>query len=331
MTRKKVGCPLVRIRNYMKRLPYLFLIIAILAAACSKETKKTEVKKAKADDSASLKVALVPISATIPFYVAQQLGIYDSLKADIKLIRYGAAIDADTAFANATVDGMSTDVVRAILLNNKRGLYFVMALENKYTLITPHDLRLKNVKDIKERLIAMTRYSAVDYIVDKSLATAKYGPEDANKVQINNLVIRLQMLQNTQVDAALLPDPYAQLPLIAGDRAIVSSSDLSVCTDGMIFSKESISKKEEQIRNLIKGYNIAVEYMNSHPYKEWSKYAAKHLGMEQNVVDTLSIKGHVAVKMQQKDIDAPLEWMKGKKLIDKKASAPQLTNDKFVE
>ena len=294
MTRKKAGCPLVRIRNYMKRLPYLFLIIAILAAACSKETKKTEVKKAKADDSASLKVALVPISATVPFYVAQQLGIYDSLKADIKLIRYGAAIDADTAFANATVDGMSTDVVRAILLNNKRGLYFVMALENKYTLITPHDLRLKNVKDIKERLIAMTRYSAVDYIVDKSLATAKYGPEDANKVQINNLVIRLQMLQNTQVDAAILPEPYAQLPLIAGDRAIVSSSDLSVCTDGI-------------------------------------DCLLHHLGLEQNVVDTLSIKGHVAVKMQQKDIDAPLEWMKGKKLIDKKASAPQLTNDKFVE
>ena len=315
----------------MKRLPYLFLIIAFWAAACSKETKKTEVKAAKAEDSASLKVALVPISATLPFYVAQQLGIYDSLKADIKLIRYGAAIDADTAFANATVDGMSTDVVRAILLNNKRELYFVMALENKYTLITPHDLRLKNVKDIKERLIAMTRHSAVDYIVDKSLATAKYGPEDANKVQINNLVIRLQMLQNTQVDAALLPEPYAQLPLVVGDRAIISSSDLSICTDGMIFSKESINKKEDQIRILIKGYNLAVKYMNSHPYNEWSKYAAKHFGLEQNVVDTLSIKGHEAVKMQQKDIDAPLEWMKGKKLIDKTASAPQLTNDKFVE
>ena len=312
----------------MKRLPYLFLIIAFWAAACSKETKKTEVKAAKAEDSASLKVALVPISATLPFYVAQQLGIYDSLKADIKLIRYGAAIDADTAFANATVDGMSTDVVRAILLNNKRELYFVMALENKYTLITPHDLRLKNVK---ERLIAMTRHSAVDYIVDKSLATAKYGPEDANKVQINNLVIRLQMLQNTQVDAALLPEPYAQLPLVVGDRAIISSSDLSICTDGMIFSKESINKKEDQIRILIKGYNLAVKYMNSHPYNEWSKYAAKHFGLEQNVVDTLSIKGHEAVKMQQKDIDAPLEWMKGKKLIDKTASAPQLTNDKFVE
>ena len=64
---------------------------------------------------------------------------------------------------------------------------------------------------MKERTIAISRHDTSDFLLDEIAEITKIKPFDLLRPQINNIEIRKSMLENNQVDAAVLPADYVRI------------------------------------------------------------------------------------------------------------------------
>lgn len=225
--------------------------------------KKTDV--AEEIDSTALTIAVLPTYDCIPFYYADEEGLFDSLGVKVRLLTYNSAMDADTAFVNGVVHGAVSDIVKASLWRSKGdSIRIVMAIDPEISLVTAKSARLFNTASIKEKIIAITRHSLLDFTADKILESVKIKSEDLNKPQINNIKLRTKMTDQNQYDGALLPEPYTfEATKIWGGKLLTSSSKLGLRYMGaLVFNDSIISQRGDEIRDVIKAYNLAVKELN---------------------------------------------------------------------
>lgn len=245
----------------MKKL--LYFISLIIATSCCFSCNETE-ESAPQEDSTALRIAVLPSYECLPFYYADSLGLFDSLGVSVKLITFDAAMDADTAFVNGDVDGIVSDLIKAsIWRGNGDSVKVVMGGDIKMYLITAQNARIMKAESMKEKIIGITRFSCVDYFTDKILESVKLTPTDLNKPQINNLVLRCQMVDQNQYDGAIMTEPYASEAVARGARRLNCSTDMNMPLMAFVFTDSTTAARKSDIQKVIKAYDMAVESLNN--------------------------------------------------------------------
>ena len=203
------------IMNKFKTFAALMLLLAIGFAGCGKSEAErhrlSKKEKARLDslDRAALKIAVMPTMDCLPIFLACDDSIFQQQGVDVHLRRYTAQMDCDTAIERKRVEGAVTDLIRAHHIE-KRGtaLTYPISTNLYWQFITNKRSRISELKQLSDKMVAMTRYSATDYLATLAIDSGK-PKYDAYKVQINDLNIRLRMLLNNEMDAMLLPEPQA--------------------------------------------------------------------------------------------------------------------------
>ena len=201
--------------NKFKTFTALMLLLAIGFAGCGKSEAErhrlSKKEKARLDslDRAALKIAVMPTMDCLPIFLAYDDSIFKQQGVDVHLRRYTAQMDCDTAIERKRVEGAVTDLIRAHHIE-KRGtaLTYPISTNLYWQFITNKRSRISELKQLSDKMVAMTRYSATDYLATLAIDSGK-PKYDAYKVQINDLNIRLRMLLNNEMDAMLLPEPQA--------------------------------------------------------------------------------------------------------------------------
>ena len=109
----------------MRKLTYLAVILAgmTLVVSCGnsyqeqKRLSRMEKIKLAKEDSAALKIAVMPTLDCLPLFVARQYKWFCDGKTDIRLKYYSSQIDCDTAILNGRVEGAVSDLVRVARMN----------------------------------------------------------------------------------------------------------------------------------------------------------------------------------------------------------------------
>ena len=305
----------------MKKLIYLCLII-LMAGACGQsyeETKRLsrlERQRQMREDSAALKIAVMPTLDCLPMLVARQYNLYDSLGADIRLKFYSAHIDCDTALLNDRVEGTVTDLVRAerMMMKGKK-LIYCTATDAYWQLVSNRNSRVKDLKQMDDKMMAMTRYSVTDMLGDYAIDSVKLDGERVYRVQINDVRVRLQMLHNNEMDAMLLTEPQASEALAAKHKLLLDSRKIDWKMGAVVFRDiiKGDSARERQYDVFVKAYNMACDSINKYGVARYGDLVTKYCQVKASTVD--SIKNyrfsHVA-EPREKDIETARKWLKNK-------------------
>ena len=305
----------------MKKLIYLCLII-LMAGACGQsyeETKRLsrlERQRQMREDSAALKIAVMPTLDCLPMLVARQYNLYDSLGADIRLKFYSAHIDCDTALLNDRVEGTVTDLVRAerMMMKGKK-LIYCTATDAYWQLVSNRNSRVKDLKQMDDKMMAMTRYSVTDMLGDYAIDSVKLDGERVYRVQINDVRVRLQMLHNNEMDAMLLTEPQASEALAAKHKLLMDSRKIDWKMGAVVFRDiiKGDSARERQYDVFVKAYNMACDSINKYGVARYGDLVTKYCEVKASTVD--SIKNyrfsHVA-EPREKDIETARKWLKKK-------------------
>ena len=305
----------------MKKLIYLCLII-LMAGACGQsyeETKRLsrlERQRQMREDSAALKIAVMPTLDCLPMLVARQYNLYDSLGADIRLKFYSAHIDCDTALLNDRVEGTVTDLVRAerMMMKGKK-LIYCTATDAYWQLVSNRNSRVKDLKQMDDKMMAMTRYSVTDMLGDYAIDSVKLDGERVYRVQINDVRVRLQMLHNNEMDAMLLTEPQASEALAAKHKLLMDSRKIDWKMGAVVFRDiiKGDSARERQYDVFVKAYNMACDSINKYGVARYGDLVTKYCQVKASTVD--SIKNyrfsHVA-QPREKDIETARKWLKKK-------------------
>ena len=307
----------------MKKIVPIIIIACLLLAACGQsyeETKRLtrqQRREAARQDSAALKVAVMPTLDCMPLYVAQHEQLFDTLHGGVRLKYFTAQMDCDTAMERGRVEGAVTDLVRAMRMDKRGTKMRYVATTNAYwQLITNRNARIKQLKQLDDKMIAMTRYSITDLLTDRVIDSVKLKEDRVFKVQINDVNVRLQMLQNNEMDALWMTEPQATMARVQKNPVVMDSRSLKMQPGVLAFREKEMRHPEraKQLELLVKAYNQACDSINKHGLKHYRKLIVKHCKVKEQLVDSipLNIKYVHARGPQQQDMTLVEQWL-GKK------------------
>lgn len=309
-------------QRFMKKI-ITIIWLCLLFAACGQsyeETKRiTRQQRLEAarKDSAALKIAVMPTLDCLPLYVAQYYELYDTLLGGVRLKSFNAQMDCDTAIERGRVEGIVTDLVRAANIN-KRGtnLRYVASTNAYWQLITNRNSRVRQLKQLDEKMVAMTRYSVTDMLTDFAVDSAKLDHDHVYKVQINDVFVRMLMLQNNIIDALCFTEPQATVARQMKHHKVLDTRSLNWQMGVIAFREQEVSRKAraKQLAQFVKAYNQACDSINKYGIMRYKDIMEHRFKLEKGQVDSLpdNIKFQHAKAPRQSDIDIVTKWLEKK-------------------
>ena len=291
---------------------FMWLMVVGLCGSCN-QTNGT----VNEEDSTAIRLGVLPTMECLPFYYADSIGLFDSLGVNVRLVTFDAAMDADTAFVNGKIDGIVTDLVKACIWQGQGDTAMVaMVGELRMWLITAPKARLLKAESLREKIIGITRHSAVDYFADKILESVKLQSIDLNKPQINNIRLRGLMVDQDQMDGAILPEPYASEAVARGAKRLNGTEEMKVANLMCVLFNDSIHRaRKREIENIRNVYDQAVMALNADTLSNVLEYIPKE--HRTAMPDTLFRYSPLHVSMAYADsmMTDVKKWAKGRNLV----------------
>lgn len=305
----------------MKRF---FLIIAIISliVGCGQSYEETKrLNQAQRlrmfrEDSAALKVAVMPTLDCLPVFVAKDRQFFDTA-VDIRLKQFTAQMDCDTALMRHRVEGSVTDIVRAErMMKSGVDLKYWTSTNAYWLLISNRQQRINDLKHLDDKMVAMTRYSITDLLSDMAVDSAKLKHERVFRIQVNDVNVRLKMLENNEMDALFMTEPYATQALLAKHKVLMDTRKSDMRMGAFVFRVKGMDDKnrQRQMKAFLKGYNEACDSINQYGVRNYQDVIRKYYVVSEqtlkNLPDTLRFQH--ATPPSQKDIETAQQWLSKK-------------------
>lgn len=299
------------------------LLLFLLATACGQsyeETKRVTRRQRQQlarEDSAALKIAVMPTLDCLPIYVAKERQLFDSA-VDIRLKRFTAQMDCDTALIRGRVEGGVTDLVRAErMMSQGTPLKYVSATNAYWLLIGNRQSRITLLKHLDDKMLAMTRYSVTDLLGDIAVDSARLKQERVFRIQVNDVNLRLKMLENNEMDALLLTEPQATQALLQKHKVLLDTRLLDMRMGAIVFRTKGLEGKERQLQMaaFLKGYNAACDSINRFGVRHYGAIVKKYCAVSGPAMKLLpdSLKFGPITEPRQQDIERARKWLSSRK------------------
>lgn len=257
------------------------------------DRKRSAAEAEHRADSLALCIACAPTLENLPFYHALESGLCDTLGLKLLIDTQWAQFDVDSVYRhNPLCDGAVLDAYR--IEHYKKAKSPLDAVEQyglvgRWGLATSGQMRLNSVSVLKKHTVASARYATSYHCLEKSLGGTDVKMAQLYHAQINDYILRLGMLDNAQIEAALLPEPFFSFALHRGHRNVwVGDSVTSLA----LYIKKGALKEEHtklQLKQLAEAYNMAVDDLNAHGAKAASAALMKYYALPQEVIDKVPL------------------------------------------
>lgn len=276
----------------MKRINYLLILAVLTFVGCGKSDKELQAERQAqklAEREAyqkAYKIAVMPTMDCLPAYLLKDSLLYDTAKVDIRLCRFNAQMDCDTAMIGGSVQAAFTDLVRTERLKhrNKVLMHYLTDTNLNWQLIADKDSKLKQLSDLSDKIVAMTRFSGTDLLTDMAVKKAK-PKYQVFRVQVNDVLVRLAMLQNHEIDAYWFSEPQITKALAADNNSLFNSEDAGVHL-GVVAIMDKVRRQDEEAA-FAEAYDKAVEQINKNGVKYYSALIQKYMKVDESVVRAL--------------------------------------------
>lgn len=276
----------------MKRINYLLILAVLTLVSCGKSDKELQAERQAqklAEREAyqkAYKIAVMPTMDCLPAYLLKDSLLYDTAKVDIRLCWFNAQMDCDTAMIGGSVQAAFSDLVRTERLKhrNKVLMHYLTDTNLNWQLIADKDSKLKQLSDLSDKIVAMTRFSGTDLLTDMAVKKAK-PKYQVFRVQINDVLVRLAMLQNHEIDAYWFAEPQITKALSADNNSLFNSEDAGVHL-GVVAIMDKVRRQDEEAA-FAEAYDKAVEQINKNGVKYYSALIQKYMKVDESVVRAL--------------------------------------------
>ncbi len=304
----------------IRKTLWIFLSTVVFLLSCGESAEEKARRNAEEqhrlaqEDSAALKIGVMPTLDCLPLYVAKEYGLIDSSKADIRLKYFTAQMDCDTAISRKRVDLTISDVVRVERMRrNGIALDYYSSTNTDWELIANKRDSIEDIAQLEGRMVAMTRFSATDMLSSVALDSVNLTDNKVFRVQINDVNIRFQMLRNNEMNALWLTEPYAAAAKAEQHNVLMTSGDKGLQL-GVIAIRDDIKKdslRQVQIDILTRAYNAATDSINTMGIKHFSDVIAKYYHVSLSILSFLSdsISFHHVSAPKEVNINIAKKWL----------------------
>jgi NitT/TauT family transport system substrate-binding protein len=163
----------------------------------------------------------------------------------------------------------------------------------------------------------MTRYSVTDLLSDLAVDSAKLKTERVFRIQINDVNVRLKMLENNEMDALLMTEPQATQALLGKHKVLLDTRQLDMQMGVLAFREKGMDdqNRRRQMEVFLKGYNEACDSLNHYGVKQYRDVIRKYYKISEQALKSLpdTLKFQHAAAPREKDVERARQWLSKKK------------------
>ena len=241
-------------------------------------------------DTLVLRIAVMPTVDCLPVYVAYESGIFERESLSVALIPFTAHMDCDTAMAGGSVHAMPTDLVRGERLASQgTPLRYVAATDLQWQLLAAKTARIKRLPQMDDKMMAMTRYSATAMMADHLVDSARLDQERVFRIQVNDVLVRLNMMETGIMDAVLLPEPQATVARSLDCSLLYDSGADSLAMGVIAFSEKALrdSLRRQQMETFVRACDEACDSINTLGLDHYRQLIAARCHVNEAMVDSM--------------------------------------------
>ena len=308
------------------------LLIAFTFSACGGGGEKQTAKEAAPSPPAPLKLALLPITDVLPFYLAEEKGYFTEEGLDVSSVPVSSALERDQLLQTGQVDGMLGELAAAAFFNREETrLRVVMTARKAYEgapifrIITPPGSTVRSPAELAGVPVAISKNTIIEYITSRLLEAEGLTPDQVATRSVPAIPERFQLLMEGKIEAATLPDPLAQSAITSGAHLVVDdAAHPEYAVTILAFTASSLRDNPEGVRRFLKVWNRAAQEINTDS-DAYRALLLRKVRVPKNVQETFSIPpfpvGEIPTEGQWSDVTA---WLTAKGLID--GEAPYATS-----
>lgn len=291
----------------MRRLSFIIALALALTACHSGDKDDAAQQQTKTDSLATVapdgwRIAVMPTLDCLPLFLASDHGFFERHGLSVVLSRYESQMDIDTALQQHAVDGAMTDLVRAARLE-REGLILrrVAATDAAWQLLSKRTARIRQLKQLDDKMVAMTRYSATDMLADIAVDSALLRSERVFRIQVNSVAVRLGMLQTDIMDAMFLPEPQATTARNLKANVLMDTRKMGLRLGVMAFAEDALQGKDNQLRKLRMAFDEAADSLNHYGCQAYADLIMRYTGASISTIDSLAATAPHFSHMEEPD------------------------------
>ena len=315
----------------MKKIIAVMIIglVALTLGGCANRKDNTPPKSGQLQN---ITIGLMPDVDSIPFIIAQEKGFFKEEGLEVTLKPFKSAVDRDSALQSGNLDGVVSDMLaEAFAKTGGFDTVITSLTTGSYKVVINKDETITSIQQLKGKDVAISKNTIIEYVTDRVITESGLNSNDINKIFIPQIPTRLEMLQNSKITAATLPEPMATVAVENGAKILKSSDQLGIYPGVMIFTSKAVNDKEKEIRAMYRAYNKAINYLAKEPIENYIDLVIDKGGFPSGVKGTLVLPAYQKpAAPKPKDIEDVITWLQERQLIQKGFSYQELVDDRFV-
>lgn len=235
-----------RIKRNLLLLMSLVMIITSVGCGPKKEVQENN----------TIRLGVMSAADSAPILLAQEKGYFEEEGVNLELEIFTNGATKQSSIQAGELDAAMLSMIQ--FLNNVKG-----GLQAKITTTTDGMFPIvlaKNYEEKKDVKVGLMEVSVINFLADKYLTD--YNVE---KVYINEMPVRMQMLMEDKIDMAVLPEPLASNAQLKGLEKRVYGNPDDFTPNAIIFTDEFIKNNPKTVKGFHNAYNKAIEDIISNP------------------------------------------------------------------
>lgn len=324
------------------------LIFTLLLAACSKTNNNSNPvsddtltgDKNVAGDSTSNETAapsgeeftigIMPAESAIPIILAKENGYFEEFGIKVKIQSFSSPNDRNIAVQAKELDATIADVMtEAAFMKNGIELMITSDIIEDFKILSSPDSGITEMSGLAGKKVSLVPNFILEYIMDQFAAQNGFTYDI---VEIPSFSGRAEALISNQIDGVVYTEPQAGMLVNQGAHLLGSSKEAGIKGGTLLFTKEMIQNKPNDIAAFYKAYNKAIDYMNATESSEYGSILTAYQFPEAFTTYLSGIKGDIpyADMISKDQFDNIIAWTLDKGQIEKTYTYEELTDFSFI-
>lgn len=234
--------------------------------SCNDEEERQRLSRAererlRIEDSLSLKIGVMPTADCEAILLADSLHLFDTLGVTVHLKKYASLSECRIALRAKLVEGAFIDSALADVIEKKDTVKLTLgpATALSWKLFTSKKARIVRKEQLADKILAADSHGASKKFAEDMADSLKKEKKTVFILQCEDPKVRMKMLAQGNIDAALLPEPFSTEIQKSGARLL---ADYSKSHKGVVAFRASALKDnriKKQYELFLKGYKAALD------------------------------------------------------------------------
>ena len=320
------------------KLIALAVLGAFLLAGCGAPAADPTPKEDK--EQTTLKIGLLRIDDSLPFYIAEQEGLFEKHGVSVELIGFKSGKDQSIALESGELDGLITDmVVQGLLKKSGTEIKAVaMALgatpeEGRFLVVAAPNSDIRSAADLAGKRVAISNNTMMDYLMESFAEPAGFDYDRVELVNMPDLMLRVTtLLEGKDIDAAILPDPLAAYAVYEGAHVVIDDTQLgeNLSQSVVAVTDQALTDKHDEVAKMLAAYNEAIELINADP-EAYRELCLKTASVPEELADTYPIPSYTANTVpDEASVQRVMDWLVQRGLLEQSFTYEDMVDGEFI-